>query len=514
MNVEIYDLDKYEAERKRALKNRWKKGFKSQIFQLKEIDKNNFEKLDLVIENIVKELKGEDESKIIFFDNENLSSNQLKNIEKLNKILLKKSLRKEEIENLRKRKKKLKNDKQHSRTVLRTGFFEGKFDDVVIQDLHQLLEFFEDILVEKISFEKILLGAINKKNKKNKKDKVNSCEKLIELIEKRDLFFDMVLQIIIYHFSHEKIPNEDRVSILTEILDEVKDEVDRIREISLINDTSKQVKDKYNPKEIYLIFFKHYCRYEIEYKEKLIEKIQSVVVDDSFEFTPISESEIKEYFDSLTVDDNDGDFVSEWSNSKMNNILSEKEGIRDNKIQQKYSMIKAIIEYLNLITGRRLDIDNFKNLKVVYQEIFINNTKLPSSRNTPRQQILKFHREIENFKKEKNILELSQNEFYLRYKEEFNNFFSEEEKIYISEKITRGMYLSEGMETEYKLTKKIEKELLEYTKELFKFNDENFELKKLLEFIKRVFYFLNVLVEKYNLNNYQVISINQKLRQY
>ncbi|MGL4652478.1 hypothetical protein [Cetobacterium sp.] len=489
-------LKECEEEAKRSLINRWKKGFQSQILELKEIDEATPEKLKLVIENLCKELKGESEDKIVFFDEKKLSFTKLKNIEKLNKILLRKGLRKEEIEHLKERKIKLKRAKQGSRALLRKGIYQSGKGTVVIENLYGLLECFENTLLDVA----------------DKKSKVNSCEKMVELTEKRELFIDMFVQIIIYHFSHEKIQNEERISILSEILKEVNKEVEIIKEKLKIKNILIKNEKKYNHRDIYLVFFKHYFKYEIEYRAKLMSKIQNFVKEDQFKFEPISESEIKEYFDSLLLESDDGTPLTNWTKSKMISTLSEKEGIRDNKFIQKQDMKKAIVDYLNFITGRKLSVDNLKNLKVIHQEIFINNTKLQGSGSTPRQQILKLYEKVENLKKEKNIFELTPYDFILKYREEFEGFFSEEEKLYISEKITRGMYISEGMETEYKLTKEIEEELTEYTKELFKFKDEGVALESLNEFIERIFDFLKILMEKYNLNNYKVMGIEEKLK--
>ena len=489
-------LKEYEKEAKRSLVNRWKKGFQTQILELKEIDEIAPEKLKIVIENICKELKGEAEDKIVFFDEKKLSFTKLKNIKKLNKILLKKSLKEEEIKNIKECKQKLKKKKQESRELIRGKSFESRIITLLSEDLDILLRYFQEELLAKI----------------NSKTKINSHENLIKLIEKRELFFDIFIQLIIYRFSHDEIKKEDRISILNEILKEVNKEVEIIKEKLKNKNISIKSEKKYNHRDIYLFFFKYYFKYEVEYRIKLMNKIQSFVIEDQFKFESVSENEIKEYFDSLLLESNDGTLVSKWSKSKIISTLSEKEGVRDNKFIQKQDMKKAIVDYLNFITGRRLDVDNLKNLKVIHQEIFINNTKLQGSESTPRQQILKLYEKVENLKREKKIFELSNYDFILKYREEFENFFSEEEKLYISEKITRGMYISEGIDIEYRLTKGIEKELMEYTKELFKFKDEEVALESLIEFIERIFEFLSILMKKYNLDSYKVMNIKEKLK--
>ncbi|MGL4538114.1 MAG: hypothetical protein ACRCUD_03330, partial [Cetobacterium sp.] len=335
----------------------------------------------------------------------------------------------------------------------------------------------------------------------------------------------------IYRFSHEEISKDKRLDILNKINKELIKR-NKILSNSLEYRDFKEISDleKITKKDIYVILYKFFARYRVIYEDELLKEIQNIVLEDNqFTFENISISEIFEYFDSL--EKNEEELKSNWTEKEMLQKLSSENKKRDNLLKQKVGIVDEVIELMKYSLGRNLNKNNFKNIKVIYNEFFKNDGKLPSSKNSPKHQLLKFYNEVtknrELYEKLcKNEIDNKLNLFQLelsddeikesnsRFQEIALNlleFFTKEDLTFFSEKITRGHYIAEDMIEEYKIIKSIGWELFNFKKLTCKFDSELTAVVEADTYIYEILFFMELLAADYSLNDYKSISINDLL---
>lgn len=540
------DLKEYEKEAQRSLINRWRKNLMElDIPYFNELCSSHRKEVDTIIEEIreflVKEEKIEEkktEAKFVFLGEKSKTYRTLKRLDDLNTFLLKNILITEEEKN------NLKEENKDIEELKRCLINEIRFESDNKKDLVDIFKeinsnFSETLHKEERTFSDVLTDYFDPRmDDEAKKELGNDIQDTALnigntnfILATLDIFNTLFLQLVIYRFSHEEISKDKRLDILNKINKEL------IRRNKIIGNSLeysdfKEINDieKLTKKDIYVILYKFFARYKVIYEDELLKKIQNIVLEDNqFTFENISILEIFEYFDSL--EKKEDEFKSNWTEKKMLQKLSSENKKRDNLLKQKIGIIDEVIELMKYSLGRNLNKNNFKNIKVIYHEFFKNDVKLPSSKNSPKHQLLKFYNEVtkkrelheklckDNIGNKLNSiqLELSADEIKklnTKFEEtalNLVNFFTKEELTFFSEKITRGHYVAEDMSEEYKVMKSIGWELFNFKNLTCKFDSELTAIIEADTYINEVFFFMELLAAEHNLNDYKSISINDLL---
>lgn len=514
---------KSEIEAERSLINRWIKNLQKMNIPYFDILYKDYKKdLNVVIKEIIEFMKEKNGEKFVFLGEKSRSYATLKKLEDLNGFLLKNFISSSKEKEYKEDMKNIQNLKGEILNSLR---FDKEKDLYSI--LQQLRNTFEPLneLVDSLD---------------------DDCEESLFkseitefLLATDDIFNTSFIQLLIYRIVHMGVSKDVRLSILKEIHEKLIKENQKLQKTKTKEECNHDIKIKskqIKKKDIYIILYKFFTRYKRIYQGELLKEIQKIIVNDSsFEFENIPILEIIEYFDSLEQKEGESKLTSSWIEKEMLQKLSSENKKRDNLLKQKIGIIDEIIELMRYSQGRNLDAKNFKNIKVIYHEFFKNNVKLPSSRCTPKQQLLNFYKFATSKRKdyEKLYFELTKNkkieennyifskltdESIGNLNKQFNeissallNFFTKEELTFFSEKITRGHYISEDMAEEYKLLKNIEWELITLKSLIFSFKSEEIALIEIEFFIREIFFFIELLVGEYKLNDYRSISINEIL---
>lgn len=311
--------------------------------------------------------------------------------------------------------------------------------------------------------------------------KISKANLILEIKAEESLFLDNILEIINCYVCttsdderiKEILSERNRKKNLEKIHDLIKN-----KNCCLNEKVEKNEKfiSEISDKTLYLGLFDYFFHKEYFRKERLQKKVSMLILEEKIpKYADVSIAKMIEYLNAEL-----GSEKTKWSLKALIAYFMDGKKARMDFLKQKKSKIEYLIEFLNGIFGRKLSSTNLKNLKAIYYELFESKLVLQNSRATAK--TILNNRMSLNEKYVETITEIEEGKFpelkdtgsfQLTDKQTFEsiknlNIIESEEKkkllpknyqeedMFLAEKITRGMFLAEGLTQEdYKKTREI-----------------------------------------------------------